>query len=253
MTNSLYIATTGPYSGKSLVSLGIVDLLLRRTSRVGIFRPIIGSRSVEERDKNIDLLLTHYNLGPAYEDTYGLLMQEAVDLIGQGRYDEVLDRIIERYKALEGCCDFILCIGSDLEGETAALEFDFNADVAKNLGCPVLLVASGANRDVAGRCQYLPGHPRRLPGTGRPGVGHDRQPRRTGDLHTAARRAQRGTAPGQRHAVGDPRRYHAEQPHPQRGCRAVGCRDPLWRGPTRQAGTPATWSLPCSSETICPT
>ena len=117
MTNSLYIATTDPYSGKSLVSLGIVDLLLRRTSRVGIFRPIIGSRSVEERDKNIDLLLTHFNLGSAYEDTFGLLMQEAVDLIGQGRYDQVLDRVIEKYKALDGCCDFILCIGSDLEGE----------------------------------------------------------------------------------------------------------------------------------------
>ena len=148
MTNSLFIATTDPYSGKSLVSLGIVELLLRRTSRVGIFRPVIGARSVKEHDKNIDLLLSHYNLGPDYEDTFGLLMQEAVDLIGQGRYDDVLDRVIEKYRALDGCCDFVLCIGSDLETKTVALEFNFNADVAKNLGCPVLLVASGANRDL---------------------------------------------------------------------------------------------------------
>ncbi|MEJ2211605.1 MAG: AAA family ATPase, partial [Anaerolineae bacterium] len=42
MTDSLYIATTDPYSGKSLVSLGVTELLLRRTSRVGIFRPVIG-------------------------------------------------------------------------------------------------------------------------------------------------------------------------------------------------------------------
>jgi phosphate acetyltransferase len=149
MTNSLYIATTAPYSGKSLVSLGIVDLLLRRTSRVGVFRPVIGTQSAQERDKNIDLLLSHFDLGVPYENTYGLLMREAVDLIGQGRYDDVVDRVIEKYKALDGCCDFILCIGSDLESETVALEFDFNADVAKNFGSPVLLVASGANRDVA--------------------------------------------------------------------------------------------------------
>jgi phosphate acetyltransferase len=149
MTNALYIATTDPYSGKSLVSLGIADLLLRRTNRIGIFRPVIGARSVAERDKNIDLLLSHYNLGLAYEDTYALLMREAVDLLGQGRYDEMLDRIIEKYKALESCCEFILCIGSDLESGAAALEFDFNADVARNLGSPVLLVTSGAGRDVA--------------------------------------------------------------------------------------------------------
>jgi phosphate acetyltransferase len=58
MTDSLFIATTDRYSGKSLVSLGIADMLLRRTSRLGIFRPVIGARSATERDKNIDLLLS---------------------------------------------------------------------------------------------------------------------------------------------------------------------------------------------------
>lgn len=149
MTDSLFIATTDRYSGKSLVSLGIADLVLRRTSRVGVFRPIIGAQRNGERDKNIDLLLTHYKLGLPYESTFGFLQRDAADLIGQGRYDDVVDRIIEKYKALEARCDFILCIGSDLKGDTAVLEFDFNADIARNLGCPVLLVTSGANRDPA--------------------------------------------------------------------------------------------------------
>ncbi len=148
MTDSLYIATTEPYSGKSLVSLGITELLLRRTNKVGIFRPVIDSRSAEHRDKNIDLLLTHFGLNLDYEDTFAFSRREVSDLIGQGRYDEVLDRIIEKYKVLESQCDFILCIGSDLEKGAAALEFDFNADVARNLGCPVLIVSSGAGRDV---------------------------------------------------------------------------------------------------------
>lgn len=149
MTNSLYIATTEPYTGKSLVSLGITDLTLRRTSKVGIFRPVIAPRSPQERDKNIDLLLSHFDLDLEYEDTYAFVSREVTDLVGQGHYDKVLDKIIEKYKALESQCDFILCIGSDLEGGAAALEFDFNADVAKNLGCPVLIVTSAADRDVA--------------------------------------------------------------------------------------------------------
>jgi len=150
VTDALYIATIDRYSGKSLVSLGVTELLLRKTNRVGIFRPVIETEPDDERDKNIDLLLRHFDLHQDYEDTYGLPMREAEELIGQERYDQVLDRIIARYKALEDCCEFILCIGSDLVSATATLELDFNADVAKNLGAPVLLVGSGVDRDVAG-------------------------------------------------------------------------------------------------------
>jgi phosphate acetyltransferase len=148
MSKSIYLATTRPHSGKSLVSLGITELLLRRTNRIGVFRPIISPQSADERDKNIDLLLSYFNLNLDYGDTFAFLRREAADLLGEGRYDEVMDRIIEKYKALESQCDFVLCIGSDLVGGTEALEFDFNADVAKNLGTPVLIVTSAANRDV---------------------------------------------------------------------------------------------------------
>jgi phosphate acetyltransferase len=149
MSNAIYLATTEPRCGKSLISLGITDLLLRKTSRVGVFRPVINVESPDERDKNIDLLLDHFDLGLDYEDTFAFLRQEATDLLSRGQYDEMLNRIIEKYKALESRCDFILCIGSDLEEEGAALEFDFNAHVAQNLGCPVLILSRAENRDVA--------------------------------------------------------------------------------------------------------
>jgi len=44
MSNSIYLATTVPHCGKSLISLGITDLLLRWTARVVVFRPLIGAR-----------------------------------------------------------------------------------------------------------------------------------------------------------------------------------------------------------------
>ena len=124
MTNSIYITTTEPYSGKSLVSLGITELLLRRTHNIGIFRPVIEAPRARQRDKNIDLLLTHYNLDIDYEDTYAFYRREVSDMIAEGRYDEILDRIIAKYKTLESQCDFVLCIGSDFEGSTA-MEFDY--------------------------------------------------------------------------------------------------------------------------------
>ncbi len=147
MTNSIYITTTEPYSGKSLVSLGITELLLRRTQNVGIFRPVIEAPPARQRDKNIDLLLTHYNLDIDYQDTYAFYRREVFDLIAEGRYDEVLDKIIEKYKILESQCDFVLCIGSDFEG-SPAMEFDYNADIAHNLGSPVLIVTSAVDQTI---------------------------------------------------------------------------------------------------------
>ncbi len=147
MTNSIYITTIKPYSGKSLVSLGITELLLRRTHNIGIFRPMIEAPPASQRDKNIDLLLTHYNLDIDYGDTYAFYRREVSDLMAEGRYDEVLDTIIAKYKTLEEQCDFVLCIGSDFEG-SSAMEFDYNADIARNLGSPVLIVTSAVDQTI---------------------------------------------------------------------------------------------------------
>jgi len=148
MTNSIYIAATEPYSGKSLVSLGIAELLLRKTKRFGIFRPVISAKTAEERDKNIDLILSHFNLKIKYEETYAFLKRDADNLIAQSKYDDVLDTIIQKFKSLEKQCDFILCISSDFEGSGSAFEFDINADIAKNLGVPVLILGNAHNRDL---------------------------------------------------------------------------------------------------------
>lgn len=148
MTKAIYVTTTEPYCGKSLIALGIMELMLRKTKKVGFFRPIIRSKSAEQRDKNIDLILQHFKLDLDYEQTYTFLQSEVSNLIGQGHYDTVLDKIVEKYRALERQCDFVLCEGSDFVGESSAFEFDINADIARNLGCPVLIVGSAANRTI---------------------------------------------------------------------------------------------------------
>jgi phosphate acetyltransferase len=148
MTNAIYLTTTEPYSGKSLVSLGITELLLRRTPNVGIFRPVIEVPPDKGCDKNIDLLISYFGLKLDYEDTYAFYRHQASELIAEGRYDEMLDTIIQKYKVLEETCDFILCIGSDFEEGGTAVEFNVNADIAHNLGSPVLLVTSGADQTV---------------------------------------------------------------------------------------------------------
>ncbi len=141
MANNLYITATEAKSGKSAVSLGVMEMLLRKIERVGFFRPIIADGS-GEKDADIDLLTTYYNLDIPYEDTYGYTAEEANRLISSGREEELIEGIIGKYDRLKDRYDFILCEGTDFASSTAAFEFDINGELSKNLGSPVLLVAN---------------------------------------------------------------------------------------------------------------
>jgi phosphate acetyltransferase len=148
MYNSLYMTTTEPHCGKSIVSLGVVRRLLRRTRRLAVFRPIINTGPDRERDKNIDLLLSYFKLEVPYEDTYAFHANEALDMLAQNDYDKFLNRVIQKFKHLEDNYDFVLCIGSDLSTEGTAFEFDANVAIAQSIGSPVLILTNATQNDV---------------------------------------------------------------------------------------------------------
>ena len=144
MSRNLYIAATEPMSGKSLVALGLMELLSRKHARMGFFRPVIAQS--EQTDNDMALIAGRYGLQPGVSAVHAFTHEEAQHQMAAGRHDEVLKAILDRYKALEAECDFVLCEGTDYTGVSSAFEFDFNAAVAKNLGAPILPVISGRER-----------------------------------------------------------------------------------------------------------
>ena len=144
MSNNLYIAAMEPESGKEIFVLGVMELLSRRIRNIGFFRPVIKSRDTPDND--IQLILSRYNQGLSYEDTYGCTHEEARSMVAEGQYNELLKNIVSKYKELESQCPFVLCEGTDFTGVTSAFEFDFNADVANNLGSPILAVVNGLGK-----------------------------------------------------------------------------------------------------------
>jgi phosphate acetyltransferase len=144
LANSLYIAGIEPRSGKSVISLGIMEILSRRIRNVGYFRPVIPSGS--QQDNNIQLIRTRYSSELAYDEMYALTNDAAQQMSTRGQDVPLLNTILLKYKALESKCDFILCEGTDFTGVSSAFEFDFNADVANNLGSPVLVLVNGRGR-----------------------------------------------------------------------------------------------------------
>ena len=144
MSKSLYITAMEPRSGKSLVLLGLMELLSRRVQNFGVFRPIIQAGGCP--DVYLDLALKRYKLKFREEELYGLTHQEARELLAAGRYETLMKALVEKYRALERRCDFVLGVGTDYTGVATAFEFDFNADVANQLGCPLLTVVSGEEK-----------------------------------------------------------------------------------------------------------
>jgi len=135
---NLYVTAMEPESGKSVVALGLMELLSRRVERLGFFRAIVP----EEPDQQLELMRARYDAAVAH----ALTSAEAGSL---QPYEELRKRVVEAYKPLEAACDFVLCEGTDFTGAAAALDFGLNADLANELGAPVLVVVRGGDAEQA--------------------------------------------------------------------------------------------------------
>ncbi len=142
MAQNIYITAMGPNSGKSVVALGFTEMLSARLQRVGFFRPVI--RGSAEPDPQIELMRDRYQLQFGYSEMHGPTADAVSALIAHGEHEEIEKRVLAAYRDLERRCDFVVCEGTDFVGAPAALDFDLNANLANQLGCPVLVVINGA-------------------------------------------------------------------------------------------------------------
>ena len=144
MANKLYIAGTETRTGKSAIVLGLMELLTRNIKKVAFFRPLVDTGDNQNvMDNTISLIKHHYHLCYDYDEMYAYTVNEANQLIAMGKTEELHEGILLKFNALAAKADFVLCEGIELEGATASFDFDINVEISNNLGCPVLLVASG--------------------------------------------------------------------------------------------------------------
>lgn len=148
MGKGIFIATLESNSGKSMISLGLMNTLVGKTAKVGYFRPVIESSDENKRDNHIDTILKHFQIDMPYEETYGLTRAEIIRNRNLGRIGNSLEIIISKYKYLENKFDFILVEGSDFSGEGKVFEFNWNVNIAKNLGIPAIIVSSGVGKNM---------------------------------------------------------------------------------------------------------
>lgn len=148
MTNGMYISAMTQGSGKSLIALGLFDSLIKDTDRVGFFRPVFNGET-ETQDPLIRLLRTKYNL----KDTQargGVSLERCRELLADGNHEEMASIAVAVYDDMTDHCDVIIVDGTDLLSHNAAtVEFDLNAQFAKDLGLPVIAVVGAQEATVS--------------------------------------------------------------------------------------------------------
>ncbi|MFC7277430.1 phosphate acetyltransferase [Paractinoplanes rhizophilus] len=150
VARSVYVAGLGPGVGKGTVALGLVELLSRQVARIGVFRPLLSGPG---DDPLLSLLTERYPVMAPYADSYGVTAAEAGSLIADGKWEELIGRIVGRYREVERRCASVVVIGSDFAGGPSSSSADeiprelgFNARLATEFGSVVIPVISGEGR-----------------------------------------------------------------------------------------------------------
>ncbi|UXM93525.1 phosphate acetyltransferase [Paenarthrobacter sp. JL.01a] len=144
MVQGLYVASAAPGTGKSLVLLGLVDMLHRHVGHLGVFRPLVNGQSIR-KDPVVLLLRQLYQLG-APQCRGGSSLSGAMTGMEWKHADGLVAGALEIYSRMSLACDAIVVDGSDLRGPDPQREFELNAVLASNLGLPVMAVVGGGGQ-----------------------------------------------------------------------------------------------------------
>ncbi|MBK5279175.1 MAG: phosphate acetyltransferase, partial [Bacteroidia bacterium] len=145
MTNAIYLTTTEPFAGKSIIGLGLVHLLSAKTEKIAYFKPVISSEG-GEKDSNLVTIGSHFNLSLPYEEMYVFTRKEVIKYINAGNEAHIIDTIIDRFKKLQERFDFVIVEGTDFKDSSTNIEFDGNISIAKNLGIPAAIIVKSEEK-----------------------------------------------------------------------------------------------------------
>jgi BioD-like phosphotransacetylase family protein len=148
MCKKIFIAATGQHCGKTTISLSLMHLAKKKYARVGFIKPIgpkLFMLDGVEMDMDAALIASIYGL----EDDRRLMSPVVIGrgytkkyLAGEIPAQQPLERIIEACRELEERNDFLVIEGSGHGGVGSVIGIN-NAQIARALNAPVIMVASG--------------------------------------------------------------------------------------------------------------
>ena len=143
-SNSLYIASMEPHSGKLLITLGMMEMLSGKVDKIAFFRPIIDETNGPDND--IKLIRNKYCPDMTYEQCYGFESEEVKKFAANGNMKEFYVALLSKFKDLQKKYDFVVCEALNSSEFLASFDIKINFEIAKNLGCPFVAVINGKHQ-----------------------------------------------------------------------------------------------------------
>ena len=146
-TPRVFIAATRQNDGKTTTSLGLIAALQKKFPRIGYIKPV-GQRFVEIEEHKIDedtvLMDSVYRLNCPLVDMSPIAVEPDFTrkYLQAAKNDLLVKKINDAFDRVAWEKDFVLCEGSGHAGVGAVFDLS-NAQVAKHLGCKVIIVARG--------------------------------------------------------------------------------------------------------------
>ncbi|HEY3307533.1 MAG TPA: AAA family ATPase [Desulfuromonadaceae bacterium] len=148
MCKKIFIAATGQHCGKTTVSLSLMHLARQRYARVGYIKPL-GPKCQEYGgvvvDKDAVLMAQVFGLEKQIALMSPLVLGKGSTkrfLDGQLCREWAMEKILSACRELERHCDLLLVEGAGHGGVGSVIGLN-NADIAKLLQAPVVMVAGG--------------------------------------------------------------------------------------------------------------
>ncbi len=124
MAKSIFLMSSEPGTGKSIVSLGVLAALLTHFKKVAYYKPVATLDPATNQDPYVALIQKQFGLPDASIQTGN-------------------QNMIETYRKLAAEHDFVLVEGLDYTGDNPSADFMANLSIAKSIGCQIMLVEKG--------------------------------------------------------------------------------------------------------------
>jgi phosphate acetyltransferase len=149
MTKGIFIAATGQNVGKTTTCLGLVSGLKTRYSSVGYMKPVGQEHMKTETgvsvDKDVLLFKSHFSLADSIEMMSPILFPRGFTrdfLDGKIQREDLVQKIQQSFASISQKHPFMVVEGTGHTGVGSIVELN-NAQVAKILNLPLLIIASG--------------------------------------------------------------------------------------------------------------
>lgn len=130
MAKSIFLMSSEAGTGKSIVSLGVFSALKDHFKKLGYYKPVASLDPATKKDPYVELLQKEFHLPER--------------CIKIGKPEQSLAEMIDAYQKLKAENDFVLVEGLDYTGDNPSTDFMQNVNIAKNLGCEIILVEARA-------------------------------------------------------------------------------------------------------------